>query len=122
MSVNELVQRWRDFAMQDVPKDYSERGLTQKYLRGDCAAGGAWDAADELEDVARTAWHPVSETPTEADAGGYMVDPSCVLIINDGGEVGMAPWWSVPHHVRTEYWARINDVVLLPPQSNTGEG
>mgnify|MGYP006285465195 CR=1 FL=1 len=80
----------------------------------------AWSKLDEsemgvegclgdLRRVARTAWHPVSEPPTEADADewGY------VTFLVDGMVV-TEPYWEMPGTAAE--WARIRDVVLLPPE------
>jgi hypothetical protein len=73
--------------------------------------------AEELRNTARTAWHPVSEPPTAEDAD----DNDLVLMFTKYKETDHVHWDVVAKaHMNTAitHWARIRDVVLLPPEGD----
>ena len=47
--IQALVQMWRVNAESRVPAEYSDRGLSDKYLRGDSEAAGWGECADDLQ-------------------------------------------------------------------------
>ena len=67
--------------------------------------------SEALKKEARKAWHPVSEPPTEADG-----DDFGEVLVTDRKVVHMEPWDRVSELTRPgTQWARIRDVVLMPP-------
>lgn len=83
--------------------------------------GDLSEAGEELNEIARTAWHPVSEPPTEAD------DADLTLVWREGWteaqlvRVGMIRLMAERGDGYGVYWARQRDVVLLPPAATEGE-
>lgn len=75
-------------------------------------------STEALTSLARQVWHPVSELPTEEDGDehGY------VLTQAHDGTIQRHHWMQVPdlhkliEAVHVLQWARIRDVVLLPPE------
>ncbi len=49
--VRRLPEQWRQEAREQIPEEYTVRGLENKYLAGDNQAAGLDDAAEELEFV-----------------------------------------------------------------------
>ena len=89
--LHRMITAWREY-----PEDY-----------------GA--APDDLIRLCESAWKPVSEPPTEED--GNIVGEVIVCHRNDAAPEIMH-WAAVTEWTNQEcYWARIEDVVLLP-QSN----
>ena len=74
--------------------------------------------AKDVERVARTAWHPVSEPPTEADGD----EAGNVIARTTEGILETLSWDCEAMHGNPIYeapathWARIRDVVLMPPE------
>ena len=67
--------------------------------------------SDVIVELARTAWHPVSEPPTEDDAN----DTDGVMVETKDGRVASMCWHEVPEwEPDLNRWARISDVVLMP--------
>lgn len=94
--------------------------LIHEWIRdGDYWAGGITGAkevlGDELIDVARTAWHPASQPPTQEDGNrfGMVLYAACKC-----GEwhVWEGRWHGADNDTPSDCWARIRDVVLLPPE------
>ena len=46
-----LASKWHAHAMEGVPVAYRDRGLSDKYLRGDNYEGGLCACADEIEEI-----------------------------------------------------------------------
>lgn len=67
--------------------------------------------AGELEELARTAWHPVSEPPTEADGdeAGHVAVWFC-----DDGVLTLLNYRAASVSGPNAIWARIRDVILMP--------
>jgi len=100
-SVNELAARWRNAARnRKQRKLVTGRSIQRQH-------------AEELEQVARTAWHPVSEPPTEADGDAHQR----VLVRRAGrSQHDIALLTTGSDLSRFEEWARIRDVILMPPE------
>jgi hypothetical protein len=100
-SVNELPQRW-------MPEHYEAE---DEWTAGVMA--GRESCALDLQKIARTVWHPVSEPPTEADGNifGMVVYAYC-----KSGEwhVWQGRWHGADNTVAPDLWARVRDVVLMP--------
>lgn len=95
--VNDLADRWKEEWVEDWETRYNV------YECSECA--------EELEHVARTAWHPVSEPPTESDGDD---NGDVMLYDTHEGSVLKIPWDEAGVMGLEYRWARINDVVLLP--------
>lgn len=78
---------------------------------------------DRLDELARTAWKPVSEPPVEADGDA---DGDVLLLLGGSkGATDHAYWKDVATNKQMiledgDMWARIKDVVLLPPAATEG--
>lgn len=118
MGVNDLAKRWHEEAWAQVPPEYAGRDLHGKYLKCDNHAGGMEDAADELEDVARSAWHFPSEPPTAEDGDRVIVIPRWV-VAKDGAQRAHSVYRGAVNPSDHALWARIRDVVLLPPEAES---
>lgn len=72
--------------------------------------------AKDVERVVSTAWHPVSEPPTEVD-GDSPRGGGDVIARWEDGLVSTEGWNDVAELAfgGITHWARINDVLLLPP-------
>ena len=110
MGVNDLAAQWKNDYLDckrvgEIDGDHYQTGFGE----------GIEEAGVELLSVARTAWKPVSEPPTEED--GNIVGEVMVCHRNHAAPEIMH-WAAVTEWTNQEcYWARIEDVVLLP-QSN----
>lgn len=116
--VNDLAERWgRQANTASVQSmEFEDNAHMLGRMKGryemldECSA--------EVDEIARTAWRPVSEPPTEADGDGY----GCVLVYvpaDEEGPAAVAPWpWRNVESSSDEdtplRWARIRDVVLMP--------
>jgi hypothetical protein len=107
-SVNDLAQEWREVAGNLGPRQ--EKTYMAGFDNGQYIARKM--CASEVEHHAHTAWHPVSERPTEDDAEERTGQ---VLILDHAGCVGKEYWDEVNSDPEIKQWARIRDVVLLPP-------
>ena len=104
MNVNDLAERFfNDASPNDATKwAYADAGMA-------------------LRSLARTAWHPITDPPTEEDGdenGLVLVRyPAC-----EGDPAGtiMFPWWQIEGVEFMDeideklLWARIYDVILMP--------
>ena len=97
MGVNELASRWG--------AEWIESG-EPLYNVYDCS-----ECAYELRETARTSWHSSEEPPSaeDADSQGNVV----MQWENGYIEIGEYDWVAPPSVL---HWARIRDVVLLPPE------
>lgn len=117
MSVNDFPDKWRQQVNDQSAPRIEAHERNNEYMVARLA--GRCDMLDEcafeLEEVARNAWHPVSEPPTEADGGKHGV----ILWRDEDDRVEAASWWLVrdePDLFLGCQWARTRDVVLTPPQ------
>jgi hypothetical protein len=102
MGVNKLADNWISLERGDGSEWFDAMRIAEaSVLLCGCAS--------DLEQVARTAWHPVSEPPRKED-GYYVIVVGCL------GEVRTTPWHAIS--VNDQAWARIRDVVLLPPEDD----
>lgn len=112
--VNDLASEWGKRAHEGW-HSWRRGGPPQEEGRGD-----AYDVcASEIERVSFEAWHPVSDPPTEEDTLGVVP----LVIVSGGDGADCWDYMSVQNIARTDenwarglYWARISDVVLMPPE------
>ena len=64
--LNIVANEWEKWALEQVPEDYTKRGLSYKYLRGDNIAAGYYECADDLREALQDT--ASNRTPHEADA------------------------------------------------------
>lgn len=103
--VNDLAKEW-----------LGGRSLEDAESSGDLQLEGAAGCASDLRETARTAWHPVSNPPTEADGDRN----HCVFVWYGGDDFGLQDVQDVRNHAPDgAKWARVSDVLLMPPE---GEG
>lgn len=97
-SVNDLAQRWANKA---DPNDAA------KWVYG--------DASMELLQVARTAWYPSQDPPSREDGDKR----GNVLALYPSGGIVFRSVEQMGYRANTSskvLWARIRDVVLMPPE------
>lgn len=113
MGVNDLVGEYRARC-----ESIGSQGHCKPYIdRGRRCPECPMDEADSISAIAEEAWHPVSEPPTQDDG-----DECGHVIVRDGSEMHYCNANWVRRHglekAPDAQWARIRDVVLLPPESN----
>jgi len=99
-SVNDLIPEWETGASVKTINEVADDRAKAEQLRG----------------IARTAWHPVSVPPAEADSQTQEPGGAVLAYWNDG-QVTMEDWEDVANRRYPDmaYWARVRDVVLMPP-------
>lgn len=121
MSVNDLQSKWRKEDGAHI-RAYASDGIDAGDVQ-EAYAAGCDNCVDDLQNTAKSAWKPVSEPPVEAD-GADATPVGAIAVKTSDGCIAMPVEWSAVANGECPSvvaWARIRDVVLLPPEDTGRE-
>lgn len=122
MGVNDLARAWRNVAerhrkeRERLSEEEESPYINERIEHHETAVEHRDWVANEIENVAHTSWHTISELPTEEDGDDYGFVLICAPEVGERKqEINLCHWKDLDDMAFDDFmWARIRDVVLLP--------